>query len=53
MTLARAHEVAHLVQERVLAEIPDVREVLVEPAPATNEPGGATGPDRGLVEEQS
>jgi divalent metal cation (Fe/Co/Zn/Cd) transporter len=48
MPLIRAHEVAHLVQERVLAEVPDVREVLVEPAPATTEQGAATGLDRGL-----
>lgn len=31
--LAQAHDVAHEVRERVRAEVPDVREVLVEPAP--------------------
>jgi divalent metal cation (Fe/Co/Zn/Cd) transporter len=50
MTLHRAHEVAHLVQERVLQEIPDVREVLVEPAPASNDHIVATRP---IVESSS
>ncbi len=32
-TLAQAHDVAHSVQDRVRAEVSDVREVMVEPAP--------------------
>ncbi len=53
MTLVRAHDVAHLVQERVLAEIPDVPEVLVEPAPAPNYHGVVTTPDHGVIGRQS
>lgn len=32
--ITEAHEVAHQVQERVRAELPDVQDVMVEPAPA-------------------
>ncbi len=35
MAFVQVHEVAHRVQETVRAQIPDVREVLVEPAPLT------------------
>jgi divalent metal cation (Fe/Co/Zn/Cd) transporter len=37
MTFAQAHDVAHRVQEVVRARVPDVREVLVEPAPLTDD----------------
>jgi hypothetical protein len=33
VTLTEAHEVAHRVQDRVTANVPDVRDVMVEPAP--------------------
>jgi cation diffusion facilitator family transporter len=33
MSFAQAHELAHRVQEAVCGQVPDVREVLVEPAP--------------------
>lgn len=35
MAFVQAHDVAHRVQESVRAQVPDVREVLVEPAPLT------------------
>lgn len=38
-TLAQAHDVAHSVQARVRAEVSDVREVLVEPAPTADSRG--------------
>jgi cation diffusion facilitator family transporter len=37
MSLTQAHDVAHRVQEIVLSEVPDIREVLVEPAPMTSD----------------
>ena len=37
MTFGQAHDVAHRVQEAVRARVPDVREVLVEPAPLTED----------------
>jgi cation diffusion facilitator family transporter len=37
LTLTQAHDVAHRVQETVLAKVPDVREVMVEPAPVADE----------------
>jgi cation diffusion facilitator family transporter len=36
MSLMQAHDVAHLVQDQVRSDIPDVREVVVEPAPFAN-----------------
>jgi cation diffusion facilitator family transporter len=39
MTFGQAHEVAHRVQEAVRTQVPDVREVLVEPAPLTEDAG--------------
>ena len=35
--LAQAHDVAHRVQEQVRAQVPDVREVMVEPAPLSTD----------------
>jgi divalent metal cation (Fe/Co/Zn/Cd) transporter len=35
-TLAHAHDVAHSVQDRVRAEVSNVREVMVEPAPTAD-----------------
>jgi divalent metal cation (Fe/Co/Zn/Cd) transporter len=37
MTFVQAHDVAHRVQEAVRARVPDVREVLVDPAPLTED----------------
>ncbi len=37
MTLAQAHRAAHTVQDRVRAEVSDVREVMVEPAPTDDD----------------
>jgi cation diffusion facilitator family transporter len=37
MAFEQAHDVAHRVQETVRAQVPDVREVLVEPAPLTRD----------------
>lgn len=37
MTFVQAHDVAHQVQETVRAQVPDVREVLVEPAPLSED----------------
>jgi divalent metal cation (Fe/Co/Zn/Cd) transporter len=37
MAFVQAHDVAHRVQETVLAQVPDVREVLVEPAPLSED----------------
>ncbi len=37
ITFVEAHDVAHRVEEAVRAQVPDVREVLVEPAPITAE----------------
>jgi cation diffusion facilitator family transporter len=42
MGLAQAHEAAHRVQETVRTLVPDVREVLVEPAPSDGEAGSAS-----------
>jgi divalent metal cation (Fe/Co/Zn/Cd) transporter len=42
MGLAQAHEAAHRVQEAVRAQVPDVREVLVEPAPLGGDAGSAS-----------
>jgi cation diffusion facilitator family transporter len=38
LSLVQAHDVAHRVQERVRAEVSDVRDVMVEPAPASDDP---------------
>ena len=35
LPLTQAHDVAHRVQETVLKEVPDIREIMVEPAPLT------------------
>jgi len=44
MTLMQAHDVAHLVQDKVRSDVPDVREVMVEPAPVTTSaPRESTG----------
>jgi len=37
MAFGQAHDVAHRVQEAVRAHVPDVREVLVEPVPLTDD----------------
>jgi divalent metal cation (Fe/Co/Zn/Cd) transporter len=37
MTFVQAHDVAYRVQEAVRARVPDVREVLVEPVPLTDD----------------
>jgi cation diffusion facilitator family transporter len=39
LPLTQAHDVAHRVQEMVLKEVPDIREVMVEPAPLTDDVG--------------
>src|SRR5712691_3378542 len=36
MTLTQAHDLAHLVQDKVRSDVSDVREVMVEPAPLAN-----------------
>jgi len=41
LTFTRAHDVAHRVLDAVLRAVPDVREVMVEPAPVTD---GVPGP---------
>jgi cation diffusion facilitator family transporter len=38
LALTQAHDVAHRIQETVLKEVPDIREVLIEPAPFTDDP---------------
>ena len=38
MAFPQAHDVAHRVQEAVRGQVPDVREVLVEPAPLGEHP---------------
>lgn len=37
LPLTQAHDVAHQVQETVLRDVPDIREVMVEPAPLTSD----------------
>lgn len=39
LPLTQAHDVAHRVQETVLKEVPDIREIMVEPAPLTDDGG--------------
>ncbi len=40
MPMAEAHELAHRVQERLRTELPDAREIMVEPTPAPSDEGG-------------
>lgn len=40
MPITEAHELAHRVQERLRAELPDTREVMVDPVPSTANEGG-------------
>jgi cation diffusion facilitator family transporter len=42
MGFVQAHDVAHRVQEAVRAQVPDVREVLVEPVPLSEHPASAS-----------
>jgi hypothetical protein len=41
MPMTEAHELAHRVQERLYAEYPDAREIMVEPSPAIAAEGGS------------
>jgi cation diffusion facilitator family transporter len=40
MPITEAHELAHRVQSRLRAELPDAREIMVEPAPSPSDEGG-------------
>jgi cation diffusion facilitator family transporter len=42
MPITEAHELAHRVQERLRAEHPDAREIMVEPAPSIADEGSLT-----------
>jgi divalent metal cation (Fe/Co/Zn/Cd) transporter len=40
MPMAEAHELAHRVQTQLRAQLPDAREIMVEPAPSPSDEGG-------------